>query len=167
MRTIATLGLLILFISCEDKKLDELSISSEAEQKLTNQSSVSFVTYEESAHFPGGNLAILEFIKENIKVPPVCAEGRVFVTFTVEKDGFISDVEVVKGLSKEHDTEAIRLVKSFPRWEPGKQYGIPVRTKMMIPIGFKTQANRALGSVFLFSNRGIIASCLPLYETKT
>lgn len=64
-------------------------------------------------------------------------EGRVFVQFIIEKDGSISQVEAIRGIGESCDEEAVRVVASAPRWEPGKQRGKPVRVKMVLPISFK------------------------------
>jgi len=64
-------------------------------------------------------------------------EGRVFVQFVVDKDGSITNVEVLKGIGGGCDEEAVRVVKNAPKWNPGKQRGRPVRVKMVLPITFK------------------------------
>ena len=77
----------------------------------------------------------------NIKYPEVARTsgitGTVYVQFVVEKDGSISDVKVVRGIGGGCDEEAVRVVKSMPRWKPGKQRGQPVRVYFTLPIEFK------------------------------
>ena len=100
-----------------------------------------FITTEEQPSFPGGEVALLNFISQNMKYPEVACEkgirGRVIVSFIIEKDGSIVEAAVVRGVDPELDKEAIRLVESFPKWKPGKKSGEPVRVKYTLPITFK------------------------------
>jgi protein TonB len=66
-------------------------------------------------------------------------QGKVFVTFVVEIDGSISNVRVLRGIGSGCDDEAVRVVKSMPKWIPGKQRGVPVRVQFNLPINFKLQ----------------------------
>lgn len=92
---------------------------------------------EESAHFRGGDKALQEYLKANIRMPDEeCVTGRVVVTFMVEKDGSISNAKVVKSLSPACDAEALRVVNNMPKWNPGKQLGQCLRTKFTLPIPF-------------------------------
>ena len=97
---------------------------------------------EQMPQFPGGAAAMMRWIKENVKYPAESREngsqGRAYVSFVVEPDGSISNVEIIRGTGdKLLDNEAIRLVKSMPKWAPGKQLGKSVRTKSTVPIMFK------------------------------
>ena len=98
---------------------------------------------EEMPQFPGGQAALLEYLAKNIKYPVVAEEngiqGRVIVTFVVERDGSITDVKVVKSVDPSLDKEASRVVKAMPRWQPGKQNGSAVRVKYTVPVQFKLQ----------------------------
>ena len=95
---------------------------------------------EESPQFPGGNEALLEYMKKNLQYPAeVCGQGRVVISFTVEKDGSISNAKVVKSISVEFDKEALRLVNNMPKWIPGKQLGVPVSTKYTLPVIFRVE----------------------------
>lgn len=100
-----------------------------------------FTFVEEYPEFPGGDKALREYILNNIKYPEVARTsgitGTVYVQFVVEKDGSISDVKVVRGIGGGCDEEAVRVVKSMPRWKPGKQRGQPVRVYFTLPIEFK------------------------------
>lgn len=64
-------------------------------------------------------------------------QGRVMITFVVEKDGTISDAKVVRSVASSLDQEALRMVKSMPKWTPGKQNGNPVRVRYTIPVVFR------------------------------
>jgi protein TonB len=102
-----------------------------------------FDVVEEMPQFPGGQAALLEYLAKNIKYPVVAEEngvqGRVIVTFVVERDGSITDVKVVKSVDPSLDKEAARVVKSMPKWQPGKQNGSAVRVKYTVPVTFKLQ----------------------------
>ena len=102
-----------------------------------------FDVVEEMPQFPGGQAALLEYLSKNIKYPVVAEEngvqGRVIVTFVVERDGSITDVKVVKSVDPSLDKEAARVVKSMPKWQPGKQNGSAVRVKYTVPVTFRLQ----------------------------
>ena len=102
-----------------------------------------FTVVEEQPGYPGGDEARIKFLQENIKYPEEAKElgvqGKVFVTFVVEVDGSITDVKVLRGIGAGCDEEAIRVVKSMPRWVPGKQRGQPVRVQFNLPIKFTLQ----------------------------
>ncbi len=99
-----------------------------------------FTVVESMPEFPGGESALYKFLAKNIEYPQIANEGgiqgRVFVTFVVEKDGSITDVRVLRGIGGGCDEEAIRVVKSMPKWKPGKQRGKPVRVQYNLPIKF-------------------------------
>lgn len=100
-----------------------------------------FMVVEDSPEFPGGIDALLKYLKDNIKYPPICREnniqGRVIVSFVVNKDGKIVDPEVVKGVNPSLDKEALRVISGMPSWTPGKQRGKPVRVKYSVPVNFR------------------------------
>ncbi|MDP4281678.1 MAG: energy transducer TonB [Bacteroidota bacterium] len=102
-----------------------------------------FTVVEEQPSYPGGDESRIRFLQENIKYPEEAKElgvqGKVFVTFVVEVDGSISDVRVLRGIGSGCDEEAIRVVKSMPKWVPGKQRGVPVRVQFNLPIKFTLQ----------------------------
>jgi protein TonB len=102
-----------------------------------------FDVVEQMPSFPGGPSALFEYLSKNIKYPVVAEEngvqGRVIVTFVVERDGSITDVRVVKSVDPSLDKEAKRVVQSMPRWIPGKQNGSAVRVKYTVPVTFRLQ----------------------------
>lgn len=102
-----------------------------------------FDVVEQMPSFPGGPSALFEYLSKNIKYPVVAEEngvqGRVIVTFVVERDGSITDVKVAKSVDPSLDKEATRVVKSMPHWIPGKQNGSAVRVKYTVPVTFKLQ----------------------------
>ncbi len=96
---------------------------------------------EENPEFKGGMQKMYEYLRDNIQYPEMAKEngiqGKVFVQFVVGKDGAIRDIKVLKGIHKTLDKEAVRVVKSMPKWNPGKQLGIPVSVRFTLPIKFK------------------------------
>jgi len=102
-----------------------------------------FTVVEQNPEFVGGNAAMYAWLGKNIKYPAAASRanisGKVFVSFTVNTDGSITDAQVLKGLGFGTDEEAIRVVKSMPKWKPGKQSGRPVRVKYNLPISFQLE----------------------------
>ena len=102
-----------------------------------------FTSVEQMPQFPGGQVALMKYLSENIHYPVVAQEngvqGRVVVAFVVERDGSISDVHVARGVDPSLDKEAVRVVKSMPKWQPGKQNGSAVRVKFNVPVAFRLQ----------------------------
>ena len=99
-----------------------------------------FLVVEEDPEFPGGQEALSHYLTENIKYPQLAKEnsitGRVFVTFVVEKDGSMTNVRVLRDIGGGCGAEAVRVVKSMPKWKPGKQRGKAVRTQFNLPVSF-------------------------------
>ena len=102
-----------------------------------------FTVVEQMPMFPGGDAALMSYLANNIHYPTVAAEngvqGRVVVGFVVERDGSITDVRILRGVDPSLDREAMRVVKSMPRWTPGKQNGSAVRVKYQVPVAFRLQ----------------------------
>ncbi|MBR7019169.1 MAG: energy transducer TonB [Prevotella sp.] len=102
-----------------------------------------FDVVEQMPSFPGGMGALMSWLSQNMKYPPIAAEngvqGRVIVQFVVEKDGSITDVHVAKSVDPSLDKEAARVVKAMPHWIPVKQNGSAVRVKYTVPVTFKLQ----------------------------
>ena len=114
-----------------------------ADEKPKEEETKVFDIVEQMPQFPGGNAALFEYLSKHIKYPVIAEEngiqGRVIVTFVVERDGSITDVKVVKSVDPSLDKEAQRVVKSMPRWIPGKQNGSAVRVKYTVPVTFRLQ----------------------------
>ncbi len=95
---------------------------------------------EEKPSFPGGNNAMMIFLSKNIVYPKLANEvnitGKVYIEFTVEKDGSISNLIVLKGIGGGCEEEALRVIRMMPKWNCGKQNGIPVRVRLTLPIKF-------------------------------
>ena len=96
--------------------------------------------FEEMPEFPGGIDKMLQFIAENVRVPKCViaaqVKGRSIIEFVVEKDGTVSDFKVVRSLNKECDEEAVRVLKTMPKWKPGMERGKPIRVKYTVPVKF-------------------------------
>ena len=102
-----------------------------------------FTVVEQMPMYPGGDAALMGYLRDNIHYPTVAAEngvqGRVVVGFVVERDGSITDVNILRSVDPSLDREAMRVVKSMPRWTPGKQNGSAVRVKYQVPVTFRLQ----------------------------
>ena len=102
-----------------------------------------FTVVEQQPEFPGGTAEMYKYLGKNIKYPSAASRanvsGRVFMSFVVNTDGSIQDVQVLKGLGFGCDEEAIRVVKAMPKWKPGKQSGRAVRVKYNLPINFQLE----------------------------
>ena len=113
------------------------------DEKPKEEETKVFDVVEQMPQFPGGPNALFEYLSKNIKYPVVAEEngiqGRVIVTFVVERDGSITDVKVAKSVDPSLDKEAMRVVKSMPHWIPGKQNGAAVRVKYTVPVTFRLQ----------------------------
>ncbi|MBO5956136.1 MAG: TonB family protein [Bacteroidales bacterium] len=111
-----------------------------SQKAVVGQDSIYRVT-EVMPQYPGGPNEMMKYIQENIKYPQSAKdnkiEGRVFVSFVVEKDGSITNAAVMRGIDKECDAEALRVVASMPKWTPGQHKGENVRTQFTIPIYYK------------------------------
>ena len=94
--------------------------------------------------YPGGMEAMMKFVSENIKYPAEAhtkgIQGRVLISYVVEKDGSLSNIHVVRSVDPLLDAEALRVANLMPKWKPGKQGGKPVRVKFVLPVTFKLQA---------------------------
>ena len=131
-------------VNTEDDK-EEVVIAAPVEAPVEEEEEeVVFVVVESMPEFPGGQQALFKYLSENVKYPVIAQEngiqGRVICQFVVNKDGSIVDVEVVRsGGDPSLDKEAIRVIKSMPKWKPGKQRGKAVRVKYTVPVNFKLQ----------------------------
>lgn len=104
-----------------------------------------FVMVEQAASFPGGTEALYKYISDNLQYPRLAIEkgiqGRVYVTFIVEKDGSITDIKVLRDIGDGCGDEVVRLVKTMPKWKPAKQRGKTVRQQFNLPVMFSLVKN--------------------------
>jgi len=107
----------------------------------SSESTGIYTTLDAYPRFPGGTQSLLFFLRSNIKYPAISLkagiQGEVTVLFMVEPDGSITNVSVNKGIGKECDEEAARVIRLMPRWDPGRRNGKPVRVLVRMPIVFK------------------------------
>jgi protein TonB len=149
----------ILNIVEDDANIEQIDLLSSEDNQSTAQTSTYvppahveeevedsqeiFMVVEKAPEFPGGLTAMMSFIQKALKYPVVAQEngiqGRVTCSFVVNKDGSIVDIEVVRGIDASLDKEAIRVINSMPKWQPGEQRGKPVRVKFTMPINFRLQ----------------------------
>ncbi len=126
------------------KILKRLDINGNEIKEELEEDSTLYTIVEEQPEFPGGARAMMKFLAESTKYPRQAIEngiqGRVYISFVVEKDGALSEVQNAAPKRRVHKTlekEAIRVVKSMPKWKPGRQRGKAVRVKYTVPINFK------------------------------
>lgn len=149
--------LLITLNSClsKEKQTDE-NTTTETESPLLETPAASpgaaveeykgevYEVVEEQPLYPGGNAAMMKFLSNNIKYPVAAQEkgtqGRVITNFVVEKDGSLSDFQVIRGVDPSLDAEALRVLKTMPKWKPGKQKGEEVRVRFTLPVVFRLQS---------------------------
>lgn len=132
-----------LEIEDTDSDEDEVVEIVEVEEEAEAAEEEIFTIVETNPSFPGGEGKMYAYLGNNMKYPPIARDnniqGRVYVSFVVEKNGKITDVRVLRGIGGGCDEEAIRVVKSMPSWSPGKQRGKAVRVRFNLPIVFKLQ----------------------------
>lgn len=132
-------------IDTEDDKDREVVINAPVSTGpvVEEEDNVVFQVVETMPSFPGGDAALFKFLSENVKYPVIAQEngiqGRVICQFVVNRDGSIVDVVVVRPVDPSLDKEAIRVIKSMPRWTPGRQRGKAVRVKYTLPVNFRLQ----------------------------
>ena len=102
--------------------------------------SIYYIT-EVSPEFTGGRQAFLDYLRANVNYPPECREakiqGRVLITFVVDKDGSIKNARVLKSVHPLLDAEALRVISAMPKWKPGLQHGTPVCVQYSVPVNFR------------------------------
>lgn len=134
-------GLVFLSLSVDQLPVKPQSVSPVTARTLTQpEEEIPFVVVEEMPYFPGGDGALLQYISENVVYPEEAymrnIQGRVIVRFCITPHGGISQVSVIKSVDPNLDAEAMRVVSTLPRFEPGKQGGRPVPVWYMVPITF-------------------------------
>lgn len=114
-------------------------IKKHVHQKKHNDEKV-YEVVEQMPSFPGGQEALMTYINHNIKYPEEdCGQGRVIVSFIVEKDGSITNATIRRSVDPAFDREALRVISSMPKWIPGKNNGRNVRVRFNVPVQFKLQ----------------------------
>ncbi|MFY0651423.1 MAG: energy transducer TonB [Cyclobacteriaceae bacterium] len=122
----------------EETVIEDIVFEEAPEEEVADEI---FDIVEDQPAPPGGMGAFYKFVGKSMKYPNQARrmgiEGRVFVQFVVDKDGTLTDIKAVKGIGAGCDEEAVRVLKSAPKWKPGKQRGRPVKVRMILPITFK------------------------------
>jgi protein TonB len=123
---------------------DEVVVEKKTEpEKKKEEPEKVFTSVEQMPQFPGGDAALMKYLSSHIQYPAMAAEnnvqGKVILQFVVEKDGKVGEVKVARSVDKDLDREAIRVVKSLPKFTPGRQNGQPVRVWYTLPVTFKLQ----------------------------
>lgn len=126
----------------KEQVTDSKPVNDEAAKTTDNDADEKvFSEVEVTPKYPGGDMEMFNFINKNLRYPEECAErdiqGRVIVQFEVKKDGSIGKTNVVRGVDPQLDGEAIRIVRSFPKFTPGTMNGTPVNVWYTLPFNFK------------------------------
>lgn len=116
------------------------------EKQMADENDSIYTKPTQNAEFPGGNMAASNWISKNMKYPEECRkqgiQGRVFIKFVVNKDGSIVDAEAIKSPHPALEAEALRVVKSMPKWKPAMEGGKVVRSRFLIPIVFRVNMGK-------------------------
>ena len=122
----------------EESAIEQIVFEEPVEEEVADEV---FTIVEQQPVYPGGMSAFYQFVQKKLKYPSQARrmgiEGRVFVQFVVDKKGNITEVVAVKGIGAGCDVEAVRVIKSSPKWKAGKQRGKAVKVRMILPITFK------------------------------
>jgi protein TonB len=123
-----------------DIRIDEPVGNSDVKQVVEENPNQIFTAVEQSPSFPGGDAKFGAYLGKAIRYPAIAREnnvqGRVILTFVVERDGSLTDIKVVRGIGSGCDEEAVRALKASPKWKPGIQNGRPVRVQYSVPVAF-------------------------------
>ena len=126
-------------------KAEVAPVTIDDNEKSDGKSKKIYRSCEQMPRFPGGEIALMHYLSDNIQYPPEAAkneiEGRVIIQFVVEKTGEVGEVKVVRPISEELDAEAVRVVKTLPKFEPGRQDGEAVAVWYTLPVSFKLQGD--------------------------
>ncbi len=127
----------------ENVEIDFSNLVFSEDDNGKNNNEEILISAEVMPEFPGGQRALIDFLSKNVKYPLLAREngitGKVFVSFVIDETGNILNVELIRGVDPSLDKEAIRVVASMPRWQPGMQAGKWVKVKYSVPINFQLQ----------------------------
>ena len=131
-------------VVAEEQAVEEPTVEEQASEPQASKPKV-YESVEQMPEYPGGMAEMLKFLQMNINYPPMAAankiEGRVIVQFIIDENGQVGDVKVVRSVNEELDAEAVRVVKSMPKFTPGRQDGKDVAVWYTLPISFKLQGD--------------------------
>ena len=149
---LTSVALIMLLFSCGDSEREDAATTandntesaatraekSDSKKELTGKV---YEIVDQMPEYPGGLTALMNYLRANIRYPEAAQkagiEGRVVVSFIVEPNGSVSNVEIVRSVDTDLDQEALRVVRQMPKWKPGKHDGSTVRFKYHLPIKFK------------------------------
>ena len=124
----------------EAPAIAEANTEEQVSEEPAPQSKKVYNSVEQMPEFPGGEYALMKYLQQNIQYPPSAiqnnVQGRVVVQFIIDETGQVGDVKVVRSVSEEVDAEAVRVIKSLPNFEPGRQNGEPVAVWYTLPVSF-------------------------------
>ncbi len=124
----------------EDSEIDFADIAVDEEEE---EDAPVFYIVEDMPEFPGGESALHAFISKSVKYPVIAQEngiqGRVYISFVINAKGLVESIKIARGVDPALDKEAVRVIKSMPKWKPGKQRGKPVKVSFTVPINFVLQ----------------------------
>ena len=127
----------------EDAEVEIREVEAEVVEEEEPAEQEVFLIVEQMPVFPGGDAELRKYLAQSVKYPVIAQEngiqGRVFVKFVIAADGSVTNVEVARPFDPNLDKEAVRVVKSMPKWTPGKQRGKAVRVSYTVPINFVLQ----------------------------
>lgn len=131
------------------KQNAEVKVKNKAQADTTKKKKSWDCIPETMPYFPGGRELLLKYLAVNIKYPASAVkakkQGRVIVTFIVQKDGSVTHAKIAKSIDPELDAEALRVVRGMPKWIPGTQFGKPVNVKYTLPVKFSLQKDATPG----------------------
>lgn len=131
------------------KQNAEVKVKNKAQADTTKKKKSWDCIPETMPYFPGGQELLLKYLAVNIKYPASAVktkkQGRVIVTFIVQKDGSVTHAKIAKSIDPELDAEALRVVRGMPKWIPGTQLGKPVNVKYFLPVKFSLQKDATPG----------------------
>ena len=133
------------------KQNAEVKVKNKAQADTTKKKKSWDCIPETMPYFPGGQELLLKYLAVNIKYPASAVkakkQGRVIVTFIVQKDGSVTHAKIAKSIDPELDAEALRVVRAMPKWIPGTQFGKPVNVKYTLPVKFSLQKDATPGKM--------------------
>lgn len=141
MKNLFKISFVAFFIFNSFYLYSQTTITEVEKEEIHNEEIFNFYNIEVKPEFPGGTEQLLKYLGKNTNYPEIARvngiTGKVFVQFVIDKDGSVLNVKVMREVDPYLDKEAVRVVKSMPKWKPGKQKGKPVRVSFQVPISFK------------------------------
>ena len=117
-----------------------MPVFAQVKPEVVKEDTTFFIWVDEMPEFPGGMKALIHFLAQSVKYPPVAkqnnVQGKVFVQFVVDAKGQVTHAKVIRSVDEALDQEALRVVNNMPLWKPGKQAGKPVKVGFTVPINF-------------------------------